>query len=50
MRAEVYAALAGTGLDTMAIDSGRVRALVLRVKPAGNSIDLDSLRKRPPIG
>ena len=48
LRAEVYAALAASGLDTMAIDSGRVRALVRRVKPAGNSIELDSILRRPP--
>jgi murein L,D-transpeptidase YcbB/YkuD len=48
LRAEVYAALVASGLDTMTIDSNRVRALVRRVQPAGNSIDLDSIRRRSP--
>jgi hypothetical protein len=49
LRAEVYAALAASGMDTTAVDSARVRSLVRRVKAAGNSIDLDSLRQRPPL-
>ena len=48
LRAEVYAALAASGLDTTTIDSERVRALVRRVQPAGNSIELDSIRRRAP--
>ena len=46
LRAEVYAALAATGLDTTAVDSEGVGALVRRVRPAGNSIELNSILRR----
>lgn len=45
LRAEVYATLAAHGVDTMAVDSARVRSLIRRVPAAGNSILLDSLMR-----
>jgi hypothetical protein len=43
---EVFAALVARGVDSAAVDSARVHALVRRVGRAGNSTPLDSLIKR----
>ena len=45
LRSEVYALLAERGIDTMLVDSARVRGLVRGVPRAGKSIALDSLMR-----
>jgi murein L,D-transpeptidase YcbB/YkuD len=43
LRDEVYLTLAEHGIDTTAVDSARVRSLVRRVEPRGNSAPVGSL-------
>jgi murein L,D-transpeptidase YcbB/YkuD len=43
LRDEVYAALAEHGIDTTRVDSSRVRSLVRRVAPKGNSVPIESI-------
>jgi murein L,D-transpeptidase YcbB/YkuD len=43
MRDEVYVALSSRGIDTTLVDSSRVRELVRRIGPKGNSMTLDSI-------
>ncbi|MGH7619789.1 MAG: L,D-transpeptidase [Gemmatimonadaceae bacterium] len=44
----VYEALAANGVDTTLVDSSRIRALLRRIAPAGTTIAIDSLLRRPP--
>jgi murein L,D-transpeptidase YcbB/YkuD len=48
LRDEVYALLAQRGIDTMQVDSARVRVLVRRVARAGNSVAVDSIVRGAP--
>jgi hypothetical protein len=43
LRDEVYVALAEHGIDTARVDSSRVRSLVRRVAPKGNSVPIESI-------
>lgn len=47
---QVYALLAANGIDAAIVDSARVRSLLRRIAPGGNTVAIDSLRRMPDAG